>query len=51
MDIVALAHQEGKVLSEDYESGVAEIQCVVPKPLESRFTPFVRPVAKRKPKA
>lgn len=51
MDIVALAHQEGKVLSEDYESGVAEIQCVVPKRFESRFAPFVRPVAKKKAKA
>lgn len=40
MDLVALAHQEGKVLSEDYETGRAEIQCVIPKRLESRFTPF-----------
>lgn len=41
MDLVALAHQEGKVLSEDYETGRAEIQCVVPKRLESRFVQFV----------
>ena len=40
MDLVALAHQEGKVLSEDYETGRAEIQCVVPKRLESRFREF-----------
>lgn len=40
MDLVALAHQEGKVLSEDYETGMAEIQCVIPKHLESRFTKF-----------
>lgn len=40
MDLVALAHQEGKVLSEDYETGRAEIQCVIPKRLESRFTKF-----------
>ena len=37
MDLVALAHQEGKVLSEDYEQGVAEIQCVIPKRWESKF--------------
>jgi GTP-binding protein HflX len=40
MDLVALAHQEGKVLSEDYETGRAEIQCVIPKRFESRFTKF-----------
>lgn len=46
MDLVALAHQEGKVLKEDYESGMAEIQCVIPKRLESRFADFVtRPAA------
>jgi len=41
MDLVALAHQEGKVLSEDYETGRAIIQCVVPKHIEHRFTAFV----------
>lgn len=40
MDLVALAHQEGKVLSEDYETGMAEIQCVIPRHLESRFAKF-----------
>lgn len=40
MDLVALAHQEGKVLSEDYETGMAEIQCVIPRHLESRFIKF-----------
>lgn len=40
MDLVALAHQEGKVLAEDYETGRAEIQCVIPKRFESRFLPF-----------
>lgn len=40
MDLVALAHQEGKVLSEDYETGMAEIQCVIPKRLESRYREF-----------
>ena len=41
MDLVALAHQEGKVLAEDYERGVADIQCVVPKRFESRFLPYL----------
>lgn len=40
MDLVALAHQEGKVLSEDYERGVADIQCVIPKRWESKFASF-----------
>lgn len=40
MDLVALAHEHGKVLSEDYERGVADIQCVVPKRIESRFAEF-----------
>ncbi|TDU71001.1 GTP-binding protein HflX [Prosthecobacter fusiformis] len=51
MDLVALAHQEGKVLSEDYERGVADIQCVVPKRFESKFTSFVRPVKKKSARA
>ncbi len=41
MDLVSLAHNEGKVLSENYDSGLAELQCVLPKRFESRFTPFV----------
>jgi len=41
MDLVALAHQEGKVLSEDYEQGVGLVQCVVPKRWESKFAPFL----------
>lgn len=41
MDLVSLAHQEGKVLAEDYDRGVADIQCVVPKRFESRFTPYL----------
>lgn len=41
MDLVALAHQEGKVLSENYDTGRAEIQCVIPKRLESRFAAFL----------
>lgn len=48
MDLVALIHEEGKVLSENYESGVGEIQCIVPRPLESKFTPFVKKVKKKK---
>ncbi len=41
MDLVAFAHQEGKVLQENYDNGLAEIQCVVPKRFESRFTPYL----------
>ncbi len=41
LDLVALAHEEGKVLSEDYEAEVAIVQCVVPKWLVSRFEKFV----------
>lgn len=40
MDLVALAHQEGKVLSEDYERGIADIQCVIPKRWESKFAAY-----------
>jgi GTP-binding protein HflX len=40
MDVVALAHESGKVLSENYETGEAEIQCVVPTRLRSRFAGF-----------
>lgn len=41
MDLVALAHQEGKVLSENYDNGLAEIQCVVPKRWEAKFAEFI----------
>jgi GTP-binding protein HflX len=41
MDLVALIHQEGKMLSEDYDTGRAEIQCVMPKRFESRFAAFL----------
>lgn len=40
LDLLALAHEEGKVLSEDYEEDVAIVQCVVPKSLASRFAAF-----------
>ncbi len=40
LDLVALAHQEGKVLSEKYEADGAHLQCVVPKRLSSRFEAF-----------
>ena len=43
MDLVSLAHNEGKVLSESYDRGVADLQCVLPKRFESRFLPFVTP--------
>lgn len=40
LDLVALAHEHGKVLSEDYDEGNALVQCVVPKRLASRFEDF-----------
>jgi len=40
MELVALAHEHGKVLSEDYERGVADIQIVIPKRFESKFAGF-----------
>ena len=40
MDLVALAHENGKVLSEDYQRGVADITIVIPKRIESRFIEF-----------
>lgn len=40
LDLLALAHEEGKVLSEDYEEDIAVVQCVVPKSLASRFAAF-----------
>jgi GTP-binding protein HflX len=49
MDLVALAHQEGKVLSEDYEQGVGLVQCVVPKRWESKFAPFLTVAATQNP--
>ncbi len=53
MDLVALAHQEGKVITEDYEQGVGEIQCVIPRRFEAKFLPFVskEPEAKKSRKA
>ncbi len=41
MDLVSLAHNEGKVLSENYDRGLADLQCVLPKRFESRFLPYV----------
>jgi GTP-binding protein HflX len=40
LDLVALAHQEGKVLDEKYEADGAHLQCVVPKRLVARFEAF-----------
>jgi GTP-binding protein HflX len=42
MDLVNLAHTEGKVLVEKYTGDGVEMQCVVPKRWESRFEPFLR---------
>jgi GTP-binding protein HflX len=33
-------HEQGRVLSEDYESGEADIQCVLPKRFESKFLEY-----------
>ena len=41
MDLVSIAHNEGKVLSECYDRGVADLQCVLPKRFESRFLPYL----------
>ena len=40
LDLVALAHQEGKVLDEKYEADGAHLQCVVPKRLVAKFSDF-----------
>lgn len=44
LDLLALAHEQGKVLSEEYESDAALVQIVVPKRLASRFEEFAQPV-------
>ncbi len=40
LDLLALAHQEGKVLQEKFEADAAYVQCVVPKHIASRFEAF-----------
>ena len=40
LDIVALAHEQGKVLREEYDADAAMVQCIVPKRLVSRFEKF-----------
>jgi GTP-binding protein HflX len=41
MDLVNTAHKEGKVLKEKYTEHGVELQVVLPKAWESRFTPFI----------
>ncbi|MES2598146.1 MAG: GTPase HflX [Verrucomicrobiota bacterium] len=41
MDLVAFLHEQGKVLKEDYERGVADVQCVISKRFESKFKDFL----------
>ena len=41
MDLVNIAHTEGKVLREKYTEHGVELQAVIPKAWESRFTPFL----------
>lgn len=48
MDLVALAHENGKVLSEDYQRGVADITIVIPKRIESRFIEFTATKLKKR---
>jgi GTP-binding protein HflX len=40
LDLVHLAHTEGKVLVEKYTGEGVELQCVLPKRWESKFAPF-----------
>lgn len=41
MDLVNIAHTEGKVLREKYTEHGVDVQAVLPKQWESRFAPFV----------
>jgi GTP-binding protein HflX len=41
-DLVAMAHAEGKVLKEKYVEAGAQIECVIPKRLASRFAEFAK---------
>jgi GTPase len=41
MDLVNIAHTEGKVLSEKYTEHGVHLQAVLPKQWESRFKPFI----------
>jgi GTPase len=40
LDLLALAHSQGKVLSEEFEADAALVQCVIPRRLVSRFEEF-----------
>lgn len=52
LDLLALAHEQGKVLSEEFESDAALVQIVVPTRLASRFEEFANKAsAKTKAKA
>jgi GTP-binding protein HflX len=56
LDLLALAHEQGKVLSEEYKGDAAEAQIVVPTRLASRFEEFAnhgsaKPKAKAKAKS
>ncbi len=43
LDLVSIAHQEGKVLREKYTEHGVQMVCVLPKRWESRFTVFSDP--------
>lgn len=49
LDLLALAHEEGKVLKESYRGQFAHVECIVPKPLEAKFQPYLA-VSKSKAK-
>ena len=40
LDLVSIAHQEGKVLREKYNENGVQMVCVLPKRWESRFSPY-----------
>ena len=48
LDLVSLAHQEGKVFTEEYGESGASLECVVPRKLASRFVEFEVAPPKRK---
>lgn len=49
-DLLSLAHQEGKVLREDFKSDHASIECIVPKRIAPHFEPYLAKTSKRKTK-
>jgi GTP-binding protein HflX len=48
MDLVALIHREGKLISQDYDGNDVLVTMTVPKRLEVKFAPFVEVASKKK---